>query len=256
MQVQLRWTDPHTGNSYAPNLSTPIAFGRDFGSMPSAVGDQSVSRMVLKDDQVELYHALLESIDGQLRINDRGSRVGTKVNGVPLPFQSVMVGDRLQIGPYDITVVAVETASEMGLATPDPVISPSPPEPLPDTTAGLPGADWATHQRDGDTFGSDGVCNRKVGFLVKRRCGRTSTAGCPHCRNGQVPSNQDPYIEDYDLYPGYGRYGQNYWGYHYYSNRDRYYYDPDSRRVDFTEADAASFEDENDQDYEMNLDAS
>ncbi|MEM0979229.1 MAG: FHA domain-containing protein [Cyanobacteria bacterium P01_H01_bin.58] len=255
MQVLLRWTDPNTGNSYAPNLSTPIAFGRDFGSMPSAVGDQSVSRMVLKDNQVEQYHALLENIDGQLRINDRGSRVGTKVNGVPLPFQGVMAGDRLQIGPYDITVVSVENASAIGVATPDPVISQSSPEPF-SNAASLQGADWAAHQVGGDTFGSDGMCNRRVGFLVKRRCGRTSTAGCPHCRNGQVPIDQDPYIEDYDLYPGYGRYGQSYWGYHYYSNRDRYYYDPDSRRVDFTEADAASFEDETDQDYEMNLDAS
>lgn len=256
MQVQLQWIDPHTGTQYAPTLSTPIAFGRDFGSMPNAVGDLPVSRMVLKDDRIEPYHALLEDIDGQLRIHDRGSRVGTKVNGVPLPFQGLMMGDHLQIGPYNITVVAVETAPEIGLATPDPVTSQSPPEPLPDTVAGLQGSDWATHQGGGNTVSSDGTCDRQIGFLVKRRCGRTSTAGCPHCRNGQVPIDQDPYMDDYDLYPGYGRYGRNYWGYDYYSNRDRYYYDPDSRRVDFTEADAASFEDETDQDYEMNLDAS
>ncbi|MDA0267846.1 MAG: FHA domain-containing protein [Cyanobacteria bacterium] len=245
MQVQLRWTDPNTGKPSNPTLATPIAFGSDFAVMPSRLDDQAVSRMVLPNNAVEPYHALLEVGDGQLLINDRGSRIGAKVNGVALPFQPVVAGDILQIGPYEITVVAIKTAATAAIPN-EPAMG----------TVGLSEAATAASASGGDGFGPDGTCDRQIGFLVKRRCGRTSTAGCPHCRNGQVATDTDPYRDDYDLYPGYGHYGRNYWGYHYYSNRDRYYYDPASRQVDFTEADAASFEDESDQDYEMDLDAS
>ncbi|NEP17115.1 MAG: FHA domain-containing protein [Leptolyngbya sp. SIO4C1] len=216
MQIQLRWVDA-IGSERTPTLQPPVAFGCSFGLMPTTLGDRPVSRMVLEDEAVEPYHALLEVVDNQLRIHDRGSRTGTKVNGLALPYQAVTDGDRIQIGPFEIAV-SLPTAQAPSLPSP--------------------------------------TCDRKIGFLFKRRCDRPTSEGCPHCRNGQIPPGQDLYAEDYDLYPGYGRYGRGYWGYHYHSNRDRYYYDPASRQVDFTEADAASFEDEYDQDYEMTLDAS
>ena len=216
MQIQLRWVDPTTGIEASPTLYTPIAFGCTFGAMPASLDGQRVSRMVLNNTQVEPYHALLEDRHGQLRINDQGSRLGTQVNGIALPSQAVPDGAVITMGPFEIVV---------------------------DLTAGSVQSD-------------PGTCDRKVGFLFKRRCGRTTTAGCPDCQNGRLPPDHDLYQDDYSLYPGFGNYGRNYWGYHYYTNADRYYYDPNSRRVDFTEADAASFEEESDQDYEMTLDAS
>jgi pSer/pThr/pTyr-binding forkhead associated (FHA) protein len=90
-------------------------------------------------------------------------------------------------------------------------------------------------------------CDRMVGFLFKRRCGRTDTTGCPHC--------QPTYEEDYAYYSGYGNYRSG-WGSGYYYNRDRYYYDSDTASVDFTEADAMSLETESDHDYETNMGAS
>ncbi len=253
MQLQLHWQHPQTQVEYTPTLTPPIAFGRDFAALPASWDGQTVSRMVLDHDSVATYHAILEAIDGQLRISDRGSSTGTRVNGVPLPYQTVVAGDVIQIGAFSITVVqllatATEEASPAAAAAT--VDNPQSRGTAAATVAGFAGGSTNS------AFNAAGICTRQVGFLIKRPCGRTSTEGCPHCRNGQVPINQDPYVDDYNLYPGYGEYGRNYWGYHYYSNRDRYYYDPDTRQVDFTEADAASFEEEADQDYEMDLDAS
>ncbi len=285
MQIQLRWVDPKTGLERNPTLEPPIAFGRTFGVMPSTLDSQSVSRMVLDDPQVEDYHAVLELVDGQLRISDRGSRTPTKVNGVALPYQPVTNGDRIQIGSYEITI-AILDASFPSATSSTPVDSSSfpPPPPLSSSAAATSGfanqpassrspssasansdalsAGFAGMSAAGagsnpsEQFGPDGTCDRKVGFLFKRRCGRTTTEGCEYCQNGRQPAGYNPYADDYGLFPGYGYYGHHHWGYNYYSNRDRYHYDSDSRRVDFTEADGESFEDEADQGYEMDLEAS
>ena len=106
------------------------------------------------------------------------------------------------------------------------------------------------------SFSADGTCDRQVGFLFKRRCGRTSPQDCRDCKNGTLRPNQTLYAEDYVYYQGYGNYSPGRWGADYYSNRDRYYYDSNTRNVDFNESDAASFEQEGDSDYEMSLDAS
>jgi hypothetical protein len=91
-------------------------------------------------------------------------------------------------------------------------------------------------------------CDRMVGFLFKRRCGRTDRTDCPYCN--------ESYEEDYAYYSGYGNYRSGYWGSDYYYERDRYSYDPNTGNVDFTEADAMSFENENDADFESNMGAS
>lgn len=286
MPIQLRWVDPKTGLERNPTLEPPVAFGRTFGMMPSDLDGQSVSRMVLDDPQVEDYHAILEVVDGQLRISDRGSRVPTKVNGVALPYQTVNDSDRIQIGSFEITVVVLDTSalfSSPDLSAPAPSLpstaapsgfasqpaqspngssspsnltgsSASSTDPLYAGFAGMGAA--GANLSASEQFGPDGRCDRKVGFLFKRRCGRTTTEGCQYCQNGRQPAGYDPYTDDYGLFPGYGHYGRHHWGYHYYSNRDRYYYDPASRRVDFTEADGKSFEEEEDQGYEMDLEAS
>ncbi|QLE56995.1 FHA domain-containing protein [Nostoc sp. TCL26-01] len=95
---------------------------------------------------------------------------------------------------------------------------------------------------------SSGECDRMVGFLFKRRCGRTDRIDCPHCN--------PTYQEDYAYYSGYGDYHSGCWGSDYYYNRDRYYYNPETGNVDFTEADAMSLENEYDGDFEQNMGAS
>jgi hypothetical protein len=89
--------------------------------------------------------------------------------------------------------------------------------------------------------GVNGECDRMVGFLFKRRCGRTDIIGCPDC--------DVSYDYDYAYYQGFGNYRRGYWGSDYYETRDGY-------SVDFTEADSASLEMERDGDFEQNMGAS
>lgn len=95
-------------------------------------------------------------------------------------------------------------------------------------------------------------CNRMIGFLFKRRCGRLDPTGCPYCQGEQTAQNQD--FAEYAYYPNYGRY--NDWGYNYYLHRHEYSYNRETGNVDFTEADAAALESELDTDYEQDMGAS
>ncbi|GAB4232208.1 MAG: hypothetical protein Kow00121_60340 [Elainellaceae cyanobacterium] len=219
MQIQLIWTDLETGSPRQPVLETPIALGREFTLMPGVIDGQRVSRIVLQDDRVDPFHALIIERDGELLITDQGSQTGVKINGVALPSSTLVDGDRLQLGPFQIQVdfsIKPNVANSVG-------------------------------QRSGQ-------CNRMVGFLFKRRCERTSTAGCPDCETGQV--NETPYFYEQRWYSGYGTYSHGHWGHNYYRDRDCYAYNPTTRSVDFTEADSAAFMQEGENDYEQNVGAS
>lgn len=289
MQIQLRWVDPTTGQEKQPRLETPVLFGSSMTAMPDTLNGQAASRMVLDHEQVSPFHAVIEVVGGQLHISDHNSFQGTKVNRVARASQALKAGDRIQIGPFEILLSLPSAgtpqlpSSNVEAANAEAANADATPPPLPNASAEaelsgqseisnplvagvggfvapLNGGASNSAQSDDDEsasgMGADGTCNKQVGFLIKRRCGRTTPAGCKFCRNGQVKLDQSLYADDYNLYPNYGSYRGSYWGSNYYYNRDRYYYDSSNRRVDFTEADGASFEDESDQDYEMDLDAS
>jgi hypothetical protein len=95
-------------------------------------------------------------------------------------------------------------------------------------------------------------CDRQVGFLFKRRCGRTDPRNCPDCSG----AGQSAYDDDYAFYRGYGYYNDGYWGHRYYDDRDRYGYNSQTGNVDFTDADSVSFMNESDTDYEQDMGAS
>lgn len=214
MQIQLSWTDAETGSPRSPVLSTPIALGREFVLMPSVMEGQRVSRMVLSDDRVEPYHALIVERAGELLITSHGN-AEVSVNGVVLPSSTLIDGDHIQLGPFQIQVrCSVE--------------QPSP--------------------------SASGRCNRMVGFLFKRRCDRTSSVGCPYCN--QEHEENDSYFYEHRWYSNYGSYHSGQWGYSYYHDRDCYSYNPDTRNVDFTEADSAAFTQEGEIDYEQDVGAS
>ena len=99
-------------------------------------------------------------------------------------------------------------------------------------------------------------CDRKIGFLFQRRCGRTDPTGCSYCQWGLASPDANPFRIEHGYYQGYGDYGSGSWGHDYYSRRDFYTYDPYTRSIDFNESDVASFEEEGDIDFENRLDAS
>ncbi|HIK07827.1 MAG TPA: FHA domain-containing protein [Trichormus sp. M33_DOE_039] len=206
MQIKLCWLDPNTGDRREPLLQIPVAIGKEFASMPEEIDEQKVSRIVIKDDLIADYHALINWQNQELMIIDQNTSSGIQINGLQLTIASLNNGDRIQIGNCEITINFT-----------------------------------ATNQTGWE-------CDRMVGFLFKRRCGRTNTSDCPYC-------NQS-YEEDYAYYSDYGDYRSSSWSRDYYYNRDRYYYDPETGNVDFTEADAMSLETERDSDFESNMGAS
>lgn len=203
MQIQLSWIDPNTGERRQPLLETPVAIGREFYQMPQQSNAERVSRVVIQDNLIADYHALIDWQNQELIIIDQNTSSGIKINGVQLTNGSLKNGDRLQIGLCEIVINFTNTTSE---------------------------------------------CDRMVGFLFKRRCGRTDKTGCPHCN--------ESYSEDYAYYGEYGNYHSGNWGDNYYEDRASYSYDPETGNVDFTEADSVSLENESDADFERNMGAS
>jgi hypothetical protein len=218
LQFQLIRTNLATGDSQTSIVDTPVALGREIALMPGMYEGDRVTRIVLADDQVADYHALIVEQEGELRVTDQSQGRGLRVNGVVMSESSLQEGDRVQIGAYDLQI-------QLQLAA-----------------AGVNSEPSSASQ-----FNDQGECDRMVGFLFKRRCGRTSQVGCPYCHDGQV--NEDPYFYERSYYSGYGTYDRGYWG-------STYYYSSGTRNVDFTDADSASFEREMDTDYERDMGAS
>lgn len=246
MPIQLTWTDPKSGKTYQPQLQPPIALGRSFNGMPGMQAGQAVSRIVLDDETVQGFHALLELRNDEIWLN---SQAESRVNGAIVTEELLQQGDRIQIGPFELKLILAEDISD-SVQPMESNADPAPLAGLAQVAAELPGQVAEAMGKATEEW----VCDRKVGFLFKRRCDRTTALGCPYCRDGQI--DHDPYVYDYELYPGYGTYRPGNWGYEYYRDRAYYCYNRESRNVDFTEADAASFENESDTDYEMNFGAS
>lgn len=254
MEIQLVWTDPNSGKTYQPHLQPPVALGRSFNLMPATHAGQSVSRIVLDDVAVQTFHALLEVRQGSVWLCNQAD---SQINGVTVTEGVLTHDDRIQIGPFELTFTIAS-----GLTTAEETIQDQASAVSVDhRSTPLSGMAQIAAERPEQTAqanrsSGEWVCDRTIGFLFKRPCDRTTALGCPYCNNGQSKLDQDPYWLDYDLYPNFGTYRPGSWGYEYYRDRAYYCYNRESRNIDFTEADAASFEEESDTDYEMNFGAS
>jgi pSer/pThr/pTyr-binding forkhead associated (FHA) protein len=75
--------------------------------MPAQIQGHPVSRMVLNSLEVSRFHALIDQGSSGLVVIDQNSRNGTFVNSTPVGVNqhtSLVTGDVLQIGPYQITL--------------------------------------------------------------------------------------------------------------------------------------------------------
>ena len=104
---QLSWYDPFTRQLHAPKLYPPIAFGRIFQAMPSQHQGQSVACMVLNDDQVSRYHALITWDQGNWLVTDQNSANGLWVNGERCSQANITAGHMIQIGHHQIQIVSL-----------------------------------------------------------------------------------------------------------------------------------------------------
>lgn len=149
--IQFSWYDPVTRQHHTPTLRPPVAFGRVFQAMPSEIQGQSVSRMVLNDDQASRYHALITWEQGSWLITDQNSANGLWINGERCPHARLTIGSTVQIGHHQIQIVSLYP-TPVSPSTPDPSTpDPSPTQPpptVPDTPTIEPpdyAADLANH---------------------------------------------------------------------------------------------------------------
>lgn len=68
MQIQLIWTNAATGDRLQPVLETPVALGSDFDQMPAELDGRRVARIVLADQRISPYHALIQERKGELLV--------------------------------------------------------------------------------------------------------------------------------------------------------------------------------------------
>lgn len=254
VRLHLTWIDPDSGQRQECRGTLPIAIGRNLAGLPRTLDGEPVCPLVLPNDKIYMFHASLRaSGDGVLLMPEYDSRT-MAINDRPFAGDTVVSpGDCIRIGPYELRV-RLDSSSEVSGRFP---IESSRTQSTPKAGSGgsaVAGLTVAGAAMGSAAFEVGETCQNRVGFLFKRTCGRTSPTGCRYCRGTGVLSN-DIFYNDYDsYYPGYGRY--RYWGSSYYSNRHNYYYDRDSERMAFTEADSAAFEEEADMDFEQDLEAS
>ncbi|MBW4649071.1 MAG: FHA domain-containing protein [Kastovskya adunca ATA6-11-RM4] len=142
LRIQLSWEDPTTSDRREPLLSVPIAFGRDFNQMPTAIAGRLVSRMILNSLEVSRFHGLIDLDNETLVVIDQNSRNGVFVNGTRVQANnpaSLASGDIIQIGPYQISVTfspTTQVSSPSGASA----IFFNPETQLPDPTQSAPPA--------------------------------------------------------------------------------------------------------------------
>ena len=239
MRIQLIYTDPSSQTALRPVLETPIAIGSAFSEMPNLLAGDRVSRITLNHPRIAPYHLLLVISQRRLQAIDQNTSAGILVNGQPQQMVYLNEGDRLQVGPCEIQVRIIDPT------TTAPTESVSIPANSPSFEASITTAPRQPSPHRLARVSTEG-CERRVGFLFPRRCGRLSPAGCSHCDNGRIPD--EPYFywaEERSLYPNYGNYAARGWGHRAYPGAE----------VDFTEADAASLE-RLGEDFEQDMGAS
>lgn len=86
---------------------------RDYGLVdgPVLIGRDPASGIHLKDSQVSWKHAVLVSDQAGCLLEDLGSSNGTFVGGARVQRHVLRAGDRVNIGPYELTFQAVRTPS-------------------------------------------------------------------------------------------------------------------------------------------------
>ena len=84
----------------------------ELDDQPVTIGRESTNTLVLHDTGVTRHHCVLQSTGGAWHIRDLGSRHGTHINGERLEESGLADGDRLRIGPYQLSLVTVDPSDQ------------------------------------------------------------------------------------------------------------------------------------------------
>ncbi len=84
----------------------------ELDDQPVTIGRESTNKLVLHDTGVSRHHCVIESMEGAWHIRDLGSRHGTHINGDRLEESSLADGDRIRIGPFQLSLVTVDPSDQ------------------------------------------------------------------------------------------------------------------------------------------------
>jgi hypothetical protein len=92
-QVLVRWMKPGLELPHEEELELPISFGRSCNNT-----------IVLPSKQVSRHHAVIEQVDNQVILIDKGSTNGTLINGKRRRQMELEAVDEIAMGEYTITI--------------------------------------------------------------------------------------------------------------------------------------------------------
>ncbi len=239
----MRWTHQQTGEQKKRTYFLPLAIGRSAKALPKTREGETVSSLVLDGEGVADFHAMILMRDQRPVVAAPKSVGEVLVNGKPHKSVWVANGDRLSLGPYQI-ILGMSLLTEKDSAPPPPLPVGGGPTDGPPAGNPPPIGDQPPPPPPpaGDVAGQDTGegCQRWVGVLFPRVCGRLSSVGCPHCDADHIgradePRDNDPFFlaTEHNMYPDFGDYTAGHWGEQEYGGK--------IRAMDFTDADAQAF---------------
>jgi pSer/pThr/pTyr-binding forkhead associated (FHA) protein/uncharacterized coiled-coil DUF342 family protein len=91
----------------------------DLDDAPLTIGAHASNRLVLSDAAIDPHHCVVQTIEGASWIHDLGSAAGMLVNLQREHRHLLRHGDRIRIGPYILSFVEKQPASEIATDRPD-----------------------------------------------------------------------------------------------------------------------------------------
>jgi hypothetical protein len=87
----------------------------DYAGETIALGRSSTCAIVLADRKVSRLHATIERTEDEVRLIDRNSSNGTRLNGREIESHPLMAGDTIGIGPSHLTVIRIAVTDGVGV---------------------------------------------------------------------------------------------------------------------------------------------
>lgn len=142
------------------------------GRRVDVVGELVIGRvdagLTIDDEEVSRRHAVVRPGDGEIEIEDLGSRNGTYVNGVRIDSVTRLAGgDSVKLGTSVLQVDSGRVAATVAAAVPAAPAAPTPP-PAPPTPAAAPAAGRSAPAAAFGTYAAPTVGKRSRGIASRQ----------------------------------------------------------------------------------------
>jgi hypothetical protein len=112
-KISFSFLDPQTNNKREPKFNPPIALGSNLKVMQERITEK-LPCLVIADNRISSYHALIEVENNQVVITDQNSTNGTVINGIRQQKTVLRDGDIVKVGGVEITINIFDDGSSQG----------------------------------------------------------------------------------------------------------------------------------------------